>query len=86
MLQFISLTLEIDGQLGYIRYRELPEGQFVESRRISGEVVADFGKNGELFGIELLSLDEHTLSRARAFATENQATFPRDLSGALAPA
>jgi uncharacterized protein YuzE len=83
--QFIGLRCDLAVHAGYIRYRSVPEGEHANSKRVSEDVVADYGANGQLLGIELLALDDAAMSQARSFAAANDLAFPRDLGGALIP-
>jgi uncharacterized protein YuzE len=85
MTQYIGLSVDLQAQAGYVRYRSLPAGERARSKRISEDVVADCRENGELLGVELLALDDDAMAQARDFATKHDLAFPRDLSSALAP-
>ena len=81
--RYIGLSVDLEAQAGYVRYRPLPAGEQVRSERVSDVVVADYRADGELVGLELLALDAATMTQARAFAASNGLAFPRDLAGAL---
>ena len=86
MTRYIGLSVDLEVQAGYVRYRSLPVGERARSKRISEDVAADYREDGEFLGIELLALDEAAMSQARDFAAANGLAFPRDLTGALVPA
>ncbi len=86
MTRYIALSVDLEVQAGYVRYRPLPPGEHARSKRISADVAADYREDGELLGVELLALDDAAMTQARAFAAANGLAFPRDLSGAIVPA
>ncbi len=80
----INLNVDFDpelGELGYVRYRELPQGARVaKSLRISEDVVIDLDDTGLVLGIELLGLENEALAVAEFFATQNGLEFPALIS------
>lgn len=86
MTRYIGLSVDLEAQAGYVRYRALPAGERARGRRISEDVVADYCKRGLLLGVELLALDDSAIAQAREFAAQHDLAFPRDLSGVFEPA
>lgn len=83
MTHFIAVSIDLEAQAGYVRYRALPAGERARSKRISEDLVADYRENGELLGLELLALDGGAMAQAQTFAASQDLAFPRDLGGAL---
>lgn len=87
MLKPIQLRIDYDVEAGYLRYRQLREGEHVSrNARISDDVVVDFNDAGEILGIELLAFDEEALAVARGFAEANGLAFPRAIAPGLVTA
>jgi len=84
--RYIGLSVDLEAQAAYVRYRPLPAGERARSKRVSEDVAVDYREDGELLGVELLALDDAAMAQAKAFAIANGLAFPRDLSGALLPA
>ena len=68
-------------------YRALAPGAHVaRTDRVSDDVNVDYDENGEVLGIELLSLDDEALADARAFAAAHGFAFPGNLENVSATA
>jgi hypothetical protein len=75
------IEIEVDPAVGagYVRYRELPKGEYVaRCVRFDADVVVDYSASGDLIGLEVLELDQRALDVARAFAEQNGCAFPAD--------
>ncbi len=74
------IDVRIDDEAGaaYITY---VKGEVAETVEVweEGSVAADVDSSGSILGIEVLGFDEEILSRARAFASENDLVFPARL-------
>jgi uncharacterized protein YuzE len=86
MTHYIGLNVDLETQVGYIRYRALPAGERARSERVSADVAVDYGGNGAVLGLELLALDEEALAQAKEFAGRHDLAFPLDLTGAVGQA
>ncbi len=80
----LELHADFEANAYEITYRRLPEGAFiVRDERIAPDVSAGIGRDGEVFGIELLSLEPAALTAAREFANAHRLAFPQYLPGVL---
>lgn len=71
----IDVRIDDAAGAGYITYAK---GEVAETVEVweEGTVAADVDASGKILGIEVLGFDEEVLSRARAFASENDLIFP----------
>jgi uncharacterized protein YuzE len=74
----IDVQIDDEAGAGYITYAK---GEVAETVEVweQGAVAADVDSRGNILGIEVLGFDEELLSRARAFASENELIFPARL-------
>ena len=84
MTRFIGIEVDLEANAGYVRYRQ--HEKFGRNERVGQDVVIDYDDAGQIFGIELLALDDVALSAARKVAAAHDLAFPRDLMGALVTA
>ena len=74
-----NVELDLDAKAGYIRDGEI--AGTVDVWR-DGRVAADVDADGNVLGIEILSFDAETLSKARTYAMEHGLAFPANINGA----
>jgi len=78
MMHPIDVRIDDEAGAGYITYSK---GEVAETVEVweEGTVAADVDRSGNILGIEVLGFDEEILSRARAYANENDLVFPARL-------
>jgi len=78
MIHPIDVQIDDEAGAGYVTYAK---GEVAETVEVweEGTVAADVDASGNIIGIEVLGFDEDVLSRARAFASENDLSFPARL-------
>jgi uncharacterized protein YuzE len=78
------LKIEIDSKAGagYVKYTDKKIATTIDVWE-DGQVAADLDGDGAIVGIEILDLDEPTITHAQAFAAEHDLAFPQieDLGG-----
>ena len=79
----ISVRVDLEVQAGYVGYRPIARGHVARTERVGEDVCVDYDANGDLLGIELLSLDNAAIDVALEFAKSHDLAFPSNLSGAL---
>jgi uncharacterized protein YuzE len=86
MTEPISVSVDLEVPAAYVTYRR---GRSVETRDIveGGAVAYDLDEEGAIVGVEILWIDApENVEAARAFATQRDLAFPRDLGGNLVAA
>ncbi len=78
MIHPIDVEIDHEADAGYIKYSRGEVAETIEVWK-EGAVAADVDSSGNILGIEVLGFDEELLSRARAFASENDLIFPERL-------
>ena len=75
MMKPIAVEVDLEVEAGYVTYSE---NKVAETRDVweEGTVAADLDSEGGIIGIEVLGFDSETLSRARAYAEQNDLVFP----------
>lgn len=79
MLKATNVTLDLVNDLAYVYYDDEEHPVMGYSRRLGDAIGVDFLENGNLYGIELLSLDEDTIAAAAGYANSIGAAFPSGL-------
>jgi uncharacterized protein YuzE len=80
------IVVEVRGGAAYVRYADSPVLNTLDIDE-DGSVSADVDAHGNIIGIEVLDvIDADERAAAADFARRRGLSFPRDLSGALAPA
>jgi hypothetical protein len=84
MLTPITIHADLEAGAYEITYRRLPRGKFIDhDERIAPGVTAGIGPRGQVIGIELLGLEQPTLTAARDYAAAHGLGFPQNLPGLL---
>lgn len=80
-----NLEIDLEAKLGYVQYADAQIAGTIDVWH-DGQVAADLDAHGDVVGIEVLSLDEATLSQAREYAASKGLAFPAHLEAVLVPA
>lgn len=76
-----AVEIDSESEAGYVCYSKADVAETVEVWE-KRTVAADLDSSGNVVGIEVLSFDEETLSRARVYAQEHDLVFPEPLEAA----
>jgi len=86
MTEPISVRVDLAVPAAYVKYSKNPS---VETREVvdGGAVAYDLDDGGAIVGLEVLWIDDPAhIEAARAFASQHDLAFPRDLGGNLVAA
>ncbi len=80
-----NISIDLEAGAAYVAYSD---SKIATTKDVwkDGQVAADYDEHANVVGIELLGFDAETLEHARAFAQENELTFPSNLAGAVVAA